>query len=258
VSVAQAQCEGNLFVNGDLDAVEAAYTAAPGWFIGAGSPDLNDEIGPLVTTASLFVWVAQPTASLTGGTWQNIGHPEGISQVVSTIPGTTYSICFDYAQQPIAYGSQLIDGPFGVRIQVNGPIVFTAPFTTDSYVWKSACGQFVANTASSTIMFHGVLGTSGSYGAIDGLCMTADAHTGLQTSTLGSVQLFPNPATDHVQVSGSNAVLRATAVSTTGQAAALQVNGNHMDTSALAPGLYVVDLAFSDGTSVRTRLVVQD
>ena len=107
-------------------------------------------------------------------------------------------------------------------------------------------------------MFHGVLGTDASYGAIDGLCMTADAHDKYNQPHPGSVQLFPNPATDHVQVSGSNAVLRATAMSTTGQAAALQINGNHMDTSTLAPGLYVVDLAFTDGTRMRTRLVVQD
>ena len=122
VSVAQAQCEGNLFVNGDLDAVEAAYTAAPGWFIGDGSPDLNDEIGPLVITSS-HIWMSQPIASPTGGTWQNIGHPEGISQVVPTVPGTTYTICFNYAQQPIMLpdSTYLLDGPFAVRIQVNGP-----------------------------------------------------------------------------------------------------------------------------------------
>jgi hypothetical protein len=259
LSVAQAQCEGNLFVNGDLDAVEAAYTAAPGWFIGDGSPDLNDEIGPLVITSS-HIWMSQPIASPTGGTWQNIGHPEGISQVVPTVPGATYTVCFNYAQQPIMLPDSTyhLDGPFAVRIQVNGPIVFTAPFTTDSYVWKSACGQFVANTASSTIMVHGVLGTDASYGAVDGLCMTADTPTNVPSTTHGSVELFPNPATDHVQVSGSNAVLRATAMSTTGQAAALQINGNHMDTSTLAPGLYVVDLAFTDGTRMRTRLVVQD
>jgi hypothetical protein len=258
VSVAQAQCEGNLFFNGDLDGIEGEATIALGWTAALSTADLNDENGPLNCTPD-FGWIGAPVASPTGGTGQSMTETEAISQAVPTISGATYSVCFDYANLPIFSDAPIVlfDDPWGVIVKVNGVTVFTAPLLPDAYVWSQACASFVANSSTSVVLFKGA-GGGEAYGGIDGLCMLLDKHTATAELSQDRVAFFPNPALDHVQVRGNNTVLRATATSTSGQTVALPTGGNRIEVGTLEPGLYMLQCWFAGSTApVCERVLVQ-
>ncbi len=232
-----AQCEGNLFVNGDMNGTQGANSVADGWTIVSGSPDLNDEDGPLLTTPG-FSWTSQPTASPNGGTWQNLFVSEAISQQVSTLPGSIYSVCFYYAQQPITqdFNGDTLDTAWSCYLLANGQLFFITPSTAANYMWLQACTSFTATTSISTISIHG----SSGYGAIDGLCMQVDHTNGVQGALRDALRLFPNPASDHVQVMGGRFLASATLTNAAGQSMPLELNGYRISLTGVEPGIYTV------------------
>ncbi len=255
---AQLACEGNLFVNGDLDGSEGEDTTAPGWEAAVYTPDLNDENGPLNSTVN-FEWFGIPLASPTGGTWQNLCPPEALSQQVQTVPGVVYTVCFYYAQQPIQTidGGNVWNGDFGVDVSANSELFLQVPSSGENYVWQRSCGSFVASSSSATLLFQGTT-SSLSCGAIDGLCMLSATHNDVGETNSKRIGLFPNPAIDQVRVYGSHAVLKATATHAIGQTVDLPVLGDNIDISSLKPGMHIVRCWYNDGgPPLQERLMVQ-
>lgn len=250
-----SQCKGNLFLNGDMNGAEGPYTVANDWEVAFGSPDLNDDIGPLLTTCTCN-WAQAPLPSPSGGTWQNILPSEGISQTVPTVIGMLYSICFDYAQQPFVYQSngKVIDWPWGVMVLVDGEISHSTPLSSDAFVWQSSCVGFMAAASSTTITFAG--GGLYGYGAIDGLCMQVDHTNEVQEALRGAPGLFPNPATDQLQVMGSQAAVRATLTNAAGQSMPLELNGYRISLTGVEPGIYTVQCWFAGGGAPLVQRVV--
>lgn len=65
----------------------------------------------------------------------------------------------------------------------------------------------------------------------------------LDEQGVNTVSIYPNPANDKVQFDFSNEVLLTTsAVSILGQRTPLSHNGTSVDVSALAPGIYIMEI----------------
>lgn len=251
---AQAQCLDNLFMNGDMNGTEGPFSVADDWQIGLGSPDLNDEFGPLLTTCSCN-WLEDPTPSPNGGMWQNLYAGESISQVIPTEPGTSYSICFYYAQQPFSQDSKDYTGAFSVRVYADGELYHTSAITTNAYAWQYECSILMVTSTSCTLTFEG-MGTGWTYGAIDGLCMQVDHTSGAQEALRDAALFAPNPAVDHVQVLDTRAVARATLTNAAGQSMPAELNGNRISLSGVEPGIYTVQCWFAYGGAPHTQRVV--
>ena len=253
--ILHAQCIGhNILVNGDLTGEEGENVQAEGWSSALSSPDLNDENDNLNSTPC-YVWTDVPIASPTGGTWQSMIHIEGIEQTVPTVVGSAYSICFDYARQPIncpnwySYNSS-----FGIRVEVNEAAIFTTPLTW-STVWMHACGSFVATSDSSTVAFYGTSNSS-AYGGIDGICMELDPNVGIGQLRNRTLDLYPNPASSRVRINTNSLITHITATNAAGTTFTLRTDQQCVDLLGLAPGVYATRFWFATNSAPVTRNLV--
>lgn len=70
------------------------------------------------------------------------------------------------------------------------------------------------------------------------------------------VALFPNPATDKISVKGIDAVVDASATSSSGAVVRLQTQGSDIDVSTLSSGIYFITLTDNTGGVFQTKLIV--
>ncbi|MEO8591390.1 MAG: hypothetical protein ABI432_18565 [Flavobacteriales bacterium] len=252
-----SQCAGaNLLTNGDFVSPEGEAILAPGWS-GINTPDVNDQNGPLNSSTG-YVWVGTPLASPTGGTWQNMTHSEAVEQTVPTMIDESYIICFDYARQGIV-GDFDYSGPFGIRVSVNGALVYTTPLDYSGYSWEHACFSFVANDPLSTFTFGGTNGvdTNDCYGAIDGVCMTTGVFTGLGSSAVQPPMVFlPNPASGATRIATGAAIERVIATNAVGRSFMLPTDGQWIDLGQLSQGIYSVQCWGARTDPLCGRLVI--
>ena len=77
----------------------------------------------------------------------------GMSQTIATIPGATYSLSFDL-------GSSTVWGrPDSITASAAGTVqTFTAPTTGGTNDWQSVLMQFVASSATTTVLLQGASG----------------------------------------------------------------------------------------------------
>jgi Protein of unknown function (DUF642)/PEP-CTERM motif len=77
----------------------------------------------------------------------------GMSQTIATIPGATYSLSFDL-------GSSTFWGrPDSITASAAGTVqTFTAPTTGGNNDWQSVLMQFVASSATTTVLLQGASG----------------------------------------------------------------------------------------------------
>lgn len=77
----------------------------------------------------------------------------GMSQTIATIPGATYSLSFDL-------GSSTVWGrPDSITASAAGTVqTFTAPTTGGNNDWQSVLMQFVASSATTTVLLQGASG----------------------------------------------------------------------------------------------------
>src|SRR4051812_46957838 len=87
-SITNAQCDGNILINGSFNATVGTGVVSNGW-TGTLTPDLNDSSGVLHSTTG-YTWTSLPVASPDGGTWQNLSGAEALVQIVNLIPGHHY------------------------------------------------------------------------------------------------------------------------------------------------------------------------
>jgi len=162
------QCSGNLISNGSFTSVEGEGVVAPGWIGGPipnGSPDINDEFGPLNTSPGYF-WVGIPLASPDGSTWQNLYGNETVSQTVLVSVGQPYQFCMQYASQKFTGTT----GYVAYKLYLNNNLVYTAPIDSSYFSWENACYSFIATDSILNLKIGTVLSGFG-YLAIDGGCL---------------------------------------------------------------------------------------
>ncbi|MFN8282268.1 MAG: gliding motility-associated C-terminal domain-containing protein [Chitinophagales bacterium] len=169
----KAQCSGNLVVNGSFDGIPGEDETASGWSHGS-TPDINDASGTLHTTPS-YVWTGIPVVSPNGGTWQNIFSTEYISQIITVVPGTSYTLQFDYAAQGIQSLPMDYQGPVGVNVYINDVLMHTSPLDMTQYSWEHDSYTFIPSGANIVLKFTA---SKEQYVAIDGMCF---AKTGANT-----------------------------------------------------------------------------
>jgi len=168
----QGQCVGNLINNGSFTSPKGEFVVAPGW-TGISTPDVNDAIGPLITSPG-YNWTGTPVPSSDGGTWQNIfSQDEYILQTISVNPGQSYTLRFEYAAQGIMATGLTYIGPVGVFIYIDDVLVHTAPDDNTQFTWESDCFTFTPNTAQITLKLSA---SQFLYVAIDGMCLTPSAN----------------------------------------------------------------------------------
>lgn len=183
-----AQCPNNLLVNGSFSSIKGENITAPGW-TSSGTPDINDEIGPLQTSPG-YVWFGLPLASTDSGTWQNLFYNETVSQSVNVIQGQTYYFCIEYASQSIDLNGAPISFPAGLDIYVDG-LRFSTDLDTSMFTWEKICLSFVANSSLATIE---IVPSGVEYIAIDGACLSIYDITDVNTHTsLSAKYTYFNP-----------------------------------------------------------------
>ncbi len=256
--VVQAQCEqNNLLSNGAFNGTEGEGVTATGW-TGAGTPDLNDENGPLNTTSG-YLWQGTPQASPNGGTWQNICcAEEGVQQTVTTIPGQAYTLCFSYQSQGIYYPGEtfVYSDPACISVLIDGTPWYATPLDSSLFTWEQACTDFTATGTSTTITLE-TCGGPQVYVAIDGMCLYTSFNVGIDEAALFTPTLFPNPATGDCRITHAGPFDNLVATDATGRITFLRMNGDHVDLSGLAAGIYTVQCWSAKGpVSSTTRLVV--
>jgi choice-of-anchor C domain-containing protein len=157
VTVAGQASAGNLVINGDFSAPNAATLPNDGSvykFIYAGDPSLT---GWTVTNGSVETDVTVPTfgAPTASGNPQNLdldGNSAGtIAQSFATIAGQTYVLDFNYSNNPYGPGA-------AATVTVSGssfsPLVIShSDAAAGSLDWKNVDVTFVATSASATLMF---------------------------------------------------------------------------------------------------------
>jgi hypothetical protein len=141
--------ESGAFVNQGNDTMSLApgSTVITGWtvvtdttaWIGAANP-----FGLSANDGSFFLDLTNYQA----------GSPfAGMSQTIATIPGATYSLSFDL-------GSSTFWGrPDSITASAAGTLqTFTAPTTGGNNDWQSVLMQFVASSATTTVLLQGASG----------------------------------------------------------------------------------------------------
>jgi gliding motility-associated-like protein len=172
---------GNLAINGSFTSNEGSSVTAPGWSTAGATPDVNDAVGTVNTSAG-YNWTGTPLPSSDGGTWQNLfSSAEQIEQTITVVPGQAYSLSFEYAAQGISSGSNTYIGPVGVQVLIDGNVVHTTPDDQTQFTWESACFSFTATSNSVTIR---LTPTQLNYVGIDGFCLVPGVAT--NTINLGN------------------------------------------------------------------------
>jgi len=167
ISNLTSQCANNLLNNGSFTSEEGELVTAPGWTTISLTPDVNDASGPLNSTPG-YNWTGIPLPSSNGGTWQNLYSNEKISQTINLISGRTYTLTFEYAAQGIFFMSYLFTNPVGVKVFLDGVLVYTTPNDISQYTWETATYSFTAQNNSVTIEMSA---SEEQYVAIDGACL---------------------------------------------------------------------------------------
>lgn len=167
----------NLFVNGSMNNhYKGEDVVAYGWeaifdLYYTNTPDLNDEVGPLITSNG-YTWTGGvPTASPDGGTWQNVYNRESVTQTISGLTvGTKYYFRYYYSSQGIKGHGVTYNTPYAPNVTVTGASGYTNPENAGSlFSWNSYCGEIIATdnsitvTASTTIDAYYYLAYDGFY-----------------------------------------------------------------------------------------------
>ncbi len=174
-----AQCPNNLFANGSLIGVAGANTTAAPWVqtpCPMGTVDLNTDVGVLQSTPPITAWATPPVASGDGNTWQNVccGN-ECISQTVGLVPGTMYTLSFEYTSHDVsAPGGGPFGGPDGVSVLMNGILLFDTPLDLTPNTWEFASFTFAPVLAANDFQFQGI---TNQYVGIDGICLVEAVTT---------------------------------------------------------------------------------
>ncbi len=163
------QCIGNLISNGSFNSPEGVGVTAPGW-TGQLTPDVNDTVGPLITTPG-YVWIGgPPVASSDGGTWQNLfSGSEYIQQTLNLTPGKSYTLTFEYAAQGISFDTSFaFTDPVGVHVYFNNVFATATPLDTTPFTWENYSYTFTAASASMVLK---ISPNKDAYVALDGICI---------------------------------------------------------------------------------------
>lgn len=251
-----SQCTDNIFINGSFSGMKGEGNVASGW-VGASSPDINDENGTLNTTPG-YSWSGIPLASNDGGTWQNIFGVESFQQTVSAIVGQSYNLCFEYAAQGIAIsGINQYVNPVGVNIYINGVLTFTAPDDNTQYTWENICFSFIANSPSLAIKF---VPTQTQYLGIDGACLQNDTHTPTMEiiNATSDFTIFPNPFIDNVNIVSNGTEQLEIIIYDVSSRKLIQktfTNAATLSTENLKKGIYYYTIKGDNGSIKRGKLI---
>jgi PKD repeat protein len=143
---------------------------------------------------------------------------------------------------------------------------YTGSTTYDSVRWHFGDGG-TSTVLSPTHTYT----TSGTYTAciiVYGTCgndtacqtVTASVTTGVASATSGlnSISIYPNPATEELNITGVSAISTYSINNITGatmQHGKLNTGVNSVSLCGYAPGMYILDITGADGSRIITRVV---
>jgi hypothetical protein len=251
-------CSGNLIPNGQFERPEGENVVAWNW-VGTETPDINSIYLPIQTTGG-YEWTGTPLQSSAGGRWQNMFDTvESVLTYALLTPGQWYTLCFEYAAQGIVYVpyNTVYNGPVGVELWVNGQLVLTTPDDSTQFTWESACYSFTTEMATNSFKFR----PSGyQYIAIDGACLLQEGAVGMNETKLPLVEIYPNPASNHIVVKGLRIGMDISLVDMSGRNIAINSITDdseeiRISTDLIQNGFYTI--VVSDGQrNIRRKLLV--
>jgi len=137
------------FVNqgNDTMSLAAGSTVITGWTVVTDTTAWIGPTNPFGLTASDGSFFLDLTNYQTGAPFA------GMSQVIATTPGATYSLSFDLG------GSTFWGRPDAITASAAGTsATFTTPLTGTNNDWQHVSMQFTATSGSTTVLLQGVTG----------------------------------------------------------------------------------------------------
>jgi PKD repeat protein len=143
---------------------------------------------------------------------------------------------------------------------------YTGSTTYDSVRWNFGDGgtstilspthtYTASGTYTACIIVYGTCGN-------DTACqsVTATTTTGIASATSGlnNISIYPNPATEELNITGVSAISAYSISNITGatmQQGKLNTGANSVSLRGYAPGMYILDITGSDGSRIITRVV---
>ncbi len=199
----------------------------------------------------------------------NTGHGS-VATHTYTIEGT-YHVCvtaYSYCASDSFCSDIVITCPAPVAAITNTNDTFhytgTTP-TIDSIVWDfgdgfTDTGMAPVHPYAVTDTYHVCVRVYGYCGA-DTICSDfIVTGVGISTITLYDISVYPNPATNQVNIEGVTALMSYRVMTVTGsvqQVGPLKVGTNRLDMSKYPPGVYMIELLGGEG-SRRTFRVIKE
>ncbi len=183
----------------------------------------------------------------------------------------TYHVCvmaYSYCAADTQCSDIVITCPPPVAAITNTNDTFhytgTTP-TIDSIVWNfgdgfTDTGMSPVHPYAVTDTYHVCVRVYGYCGA-DTLCTDVIVTgVGISTITLSDISVYPNPATNQVNIERVTSLMNYRVMSVTGsvlQSGPLNVGTNRLDMSNYSPGVYMIELISGDGGRKTFRIIKQ-
>lgn len=159
----------NLVSNGSFESTTVAsgswviVNTTPGWTVGPQGLEIRNNVAGTAYSGSNFVEL-----DTTSNSW--------ISQVISTVLGTSYTLSFNYAARPDNQGANSNGLNWSIGDQLGG----TVGQDTNT-AWQTFTTTFVGTGSGMTLRF-GAIGKSDSFGtSLDNVSVFANASGGAAT-----------------------------------------------------------------------------
>ena len=172
----QSQCQNNLLENGSFNSSLGSDTAATGWIIKDGSPDVNS----MDSLSILNLWGSNPVESRDGGTWQSLAgdtligrYTETLCQTITLDDAMPLDLSFEYASHRLLH-PHVRDWKGFIRVEVNGTIVYETSITPELDIWYEAKVRIAPPDREMELCFTGdsdFINTGFIYMGIDGVCL---------------------------------------------------------------------------------------
>ena len=174
-----------------------------------------------------------------------------------TMPANATGIVFGYYVHMTEYGG--IENEYEVRVSTTGnsPANFTTVIkhetgSTDDYEYR---GASLENFAGQTIYIalHNITAAGGDAIFFDDLLIGQGTVTGIENAADINVNVFPNPATDILNIEGEG-IQKVEVIDINGRTV-ITTNETSLNISALASGVYMVRVIAAEG--IHTERVVK-
>lgn len=192
--------------------------------------------------------------------WINSGLREGVQQqLMGMNMGSTYRLSFWAAENDALYsggGSCIVD------LYVSQALVLTTPEITPGGQWTQYTYEWEATSSVDFIGIKVEPGTSGTSGSVGIDNLTITELVSVEEGLLSSFDVYPNPASDQVNVmlnefvtDAQLEILDLTGKVVQRETTSFNAQSTVLDVSQLNAGVYFVRLSTEDATATKKLIV---